>query len=152
MPGPILEATKYFDEGCNCAQAVLAGFASRLGLDEETALKLASSFGGGVARRGQICGAVSGGLMALGMGIGDPSPAGKDANYARTGEFLRRFEALHQSILCRDLTGCDLTTPEGRQLASERDIHHTICTSLVRSAAQITAEMLDMGDIQRQTP
>jgi C_GCAxxG_C_C family probable redox protein len=121
---------------------VLASLASLVNLDEQTAFKLTSPFGGGIARRGQVCGAVSGALMALGLKYGHTHPAGREDALKMTGEFLRRFEARHQSILCRDLIQCDLTTPEGRQQSSERDVHHTICAGLVREAAEIASEMM----------
>lgn len=142
MAEPTELAAVYFDTGLNCAQSVLAAFASQCALDQETLLKLASPFGGGIARRGQVCGAVSGALMALGLQLGTSTPEGKAEAYEMTDEFLRRFEARHQSILCRGLIQCDLTTPEGRQQASERDVHHTICAGLVRDAAEIAAEMI----------
>ncbi len=135
-------ALNLFETGYNCAQSVLAALAAQAGLEPTAAIKLASSFGGGIARRGQVCGAISGALMALGLAANGASVDDKEANYARAETFLQRFEQLHSTILCRDLTGCDFTTPAGRQQAAERDIHHTVCTLLVRDAVRIVMDML----------
>ncbi len=135
-------AVDLFSQGYNCAQAVFSAFADRLGLEEKAALKLASPFGGGVARRGQICGAVSGALMAFGMERGAETPAGKEEIYRLSQELLRRFEEKHGSILCRDLIGCDLSTPAGRQEAAEKGVSRSICPGLVREAAGIVRQML----------
>jgi C_GCAxxG_C_C family probable redox protein len=135
-------AEALFRQGFNCAQAVFSAFASQLGLEDKTALKLASPFGGGVARRGQICGAVSGALMAFGLEHGAETPAGKEEIYRQSQELLRRFEEKHGSILCRDLIGCDLSTPAGRQEAADKGVSRSICPGLVKEAARIAREML----------
>ena len=85
------KAADFFSRDFNCAQSVLAAFAGQLGLAESDLLKLASPFGGGVARRGHICGAVSGGLMVLGLAQGADHPSGKEAAYKLGQEFLRQF-------------------------------------------------------------
>ena len=87
----------------NCSQSVLSAFAAQYGLDKETALKLASPFGGGVARRGEICGAVTGALLVLGLARGADKPAGKDEIYRLSQEFMRLFEEKHGTLLCREL-------------------------------------------------
>ena len=60
-------AVDCFEEGFNCSQAVVSAFAPELGLDRETALRVAAAFGGGMGRTGETCGAVSGALMVIGM-------------------------------------------------------------------------------------
>jgi C_GCAxxG_C_C family probable redox protein len=134
-----------FSQSYNCAQAVFSIFAPQLGLDEKTALKLASPFGGGVARRGEVCGAVSGALLALGLKEGAETPAGKDHIYALAGEFLRRFEAGHGSLLCRELLGFDIGTPAGYQGAAEKGVFVTICPAVVSAAARLAGELLETG-------
>jgi C_GCAxxG_C_C family probable redox protein len=131
-----------FSQKFNCAQSVFATFAPQLGLEEQRALKMASPFGGGVARRGQVCGAVSGALMALGLGLGTDTPAGKEDAYRMGGEFLERFEARHGSILCRDLLNIDISTPEGHQKASENGLFTSLCPLYVGNAVEIVQEML----------
>jgi C_GCAxxG_C_C family probable redox protein len=138
-------ARHYFQENFNCAQAVLAAFAPELGLSETQALKLASPFGGGVARRGLVCGAVSGALMALGLAGGAATPAEKEAAYRMSQEFLQRFETRHASLLCRDLLGYDLATPEGNQAARQAGVFNSLCPRFVGDAAQLVQDMLHDG-------
>lgn len=143
MTTPPETAVDTFSRSFNCAQAVFSAFAPQLGLDETTALKLASPFGGGIARRGEVCGAVSGALMALGLKRGADTPEGKEEIYRLSQEFMRRFEEKHGALLCRDLIGCDIATPAGRQDAAERKVFTTICPVLVRDAAEIAQAMLE---------
>jgi len=81
MATPAEIAGSVFSQHYNCSQSVFSAFAEQLGMDQETALKLASPFGGGVARRGEICGAVSGALLALGLARGAQLPAEKEGIY-----------------------------------------------------------------------
>ena len=88
------EAKRLFLEGYNCAQAVFCAFCDLTGLDVDAAARMASSFGGGMGRLREVCGAVSGALLALGMlrGYDDPhDPGAKAAHYRRVQEFARRF-------------------------------------------------------------
>jgi C_GCAxxG_C_C family probable redox protein len=142
MTNPSEIAVARFHQDFNCSQSVFVAFAPQLGLDESQALKLASPFGGGVARRAQTCGAVTGALMALGLARGADTPAGKEDAYRLGQEFLQRFESLHATILCRELLGCDISTPEGRQKAREQGAFTALCPLFVRDAAEIAGAML----------
>ena len=142
MTDPIQLASDRFAHGFNCAQAVLSAFAAEAGLSEESALKLASPFGGGIARQGQICGALSGALMAFGLQRGNADPKDKDETYRKSQELVRAFQKQHGSILCRELLGYDLSTPEGLQAAQEGKVFATVCPALVSGAAEALAEML----------
>jgi|BarGraNGADG00212_1021973.scaffolds.fasta_scaffold15745_1 C_GCAxxG_C_C family probable redox protein len=132
-----------FDGNFNCAQSVFAAFASQLGMDEGLMLKMASPFGGGVSRRGHICGAVTGGLMALGVARGADTPLGKEPAYRLGQEFMARFEARHGSIMCRVLLDFDISTEAGWQQAREKGLFKTICPQFVRDAVEIAQDMLD---------
>lgn len=142
MTTPSEIAVNRFCQNFNCAQSVFVAFAPQLGMDEGQALKLASPFGGGVARRGQTCGAVTGALMALGLAQGADTPAGKEDTYRMGQEFLQRFESRHATILCRELIDCDISTLEGRQQAREKGAFTTLCPLFVRDAAEIVQAML----------
>jgi C_GCAxxG_C_C family probable redox protein len=142
-PNPPDIAADLFDQNYNCAQSVLAAFAYQLDIDKSRLLKLASPFGGGIARRGQICGAVSGGLMALGLAQGADDPSGKEDAYRLGREFMRRFESRHNSILCRELLDFDISTDAGWQQAREIGLFKTRCPKFVNDAAEIVREMLD---------
>jgi len=136
-------AVTFFSQDFNCAQSVLAAFAPQLGMDESKMLKMASPFGGGVALRGQICGAVTGGLLALGLAQGADTPSGKEDAYRLGQEFLHRFESINGSILCRELLDCDISTAAVLQQAREKGVFKTLCPHFVRDAAKIVQAMQD---------
>ena len=114
MANAVESAQMQFSTGLSCSQAVFASLAPQLGLTEEQALKIASPFGGGLARRGMVCGAVSGALMAVGLKLGSTTPEGKAESYRIANDFLKQFEERHPSLLCRDLIGYDLSDPDAR--------------------------------------
>ncbi len=134
--------TELFSAGYNCAQSTCAALASAFGVDEATALKAAAMFGGGVARTGGLCGAVSGALMALGFKHSPVETSGdiKAALYERGRAFMESFEKEAGSLLCRELIGCDLSTAEGRAASAARNTHSLICAKLVRDAIALAAE------------
>ena len=122
---------------------MLTAFASEFGLPDETALKLAAPFGGGMARTGRICGAVTGGLMALGLKFGYTSPGGRDATYVLIQEFMSRFESLHGALDCRALLGFEILNPADRERAQQAGVFEEICPCLVRDSAKIIQELLE---------
>jgi C_GCAxxG_C_C family probable redox protein len=139
------EAAETFHGGFNCAQAVLAAFAPELGLEHELALRVAGGFGGGIGRMGEVCGAVTGAVLAIGLKYGKYQPednAAREKTYALVQEFARRFQERHGHLLCRDLLGCDISTPEGRKQASDSGLHDTLCPQLVRDATEIVEALL----------
>lgn len=133
-----------FREGYNCSQATFSAFVEALGLPLEVALRLAAPFGGGIGRQGEVCGAASGALMALGLRYGSalPDKAAKERTYALAAEFLHRFEAANGAVRCRDLIGVDTSTPEGQAAARERHVFTAICPHVVASAIEIAGEIL----------
>ena len=105
-------AEKYFKEGANCSQAVLAAFADELGITEEFAMRLASGFGGGMGRMREVCGAVSGMILVANIlcGNGDKSDKkAKDAHYALIQKLAGKFREQNGSIICRELLGLEKT-------------------------------------------
>lgn len=96
------KATALHESGENCCQAVLGSCCENLGLDPETAYRLGAFFGGGM-RRGEVCGAVSGTLMALGLQYGDEN----NRKSLKSLEFLKAFREQHGSMLCKELLGAD---------------------------------------------
>lgn len=143
MKTPTEIAVAQFSQGFNCAQSVLAAFSGQFGLDEAAALKLTSPFGGGVARRGHICGAVTGALLVLGLARGAFTPEEKEQAYSLAEEFLLRFEARHQTVQCRDLIGYDLSQPGERQQARQAGVFQAKCPLFVRAAAEMVQQMLE---------
>ena len=141
---PLPERTAaIFREGFSCSQAVLAAFAETYGLDRQTALKLGSCFGGGV-QAAEICGAVSGAVMVVGLKDGYADPKNKEVKFfvqGRAAEFHRLFRERHKHLRCRDLLGCDITTPEGRRAALDGKMFTTQCPVFVASAVEILEQM-----------
>ncbi len=134
-------AKALFQEGYNCSQSVFLAFADKYDMDRETAARLASSFGGGLGRMREVCGAVSGMAMVAGMLYGYESPTdyeGKSAHYARIQELVHAFEEQNGSFVCRELLGLDrkgdTPIPEKR---TEEYYKKRPCAELVGMAASI---------------
>jgi len=131
--------------GDNCSQAVLCTFCEELGLDKETAMKLASGFGAGMGRKQEVCGAVTGGIMAIGLKHGNAREGDKEAKelaYRLTRELMARFQAGFGSCLCRELLGLDLLTEEGQKKYKEDGLAGKACRPCVRGAVLILEEIL----------
>ena len=139
-------AVERFVSGYNCAQSILYAFGPDLGLDAERALKVATGLGGGLGGRGEVCGAVSGGILALGLRFGrggQQEKAVAQRAYQKTGELMAAFERVHGSCACRTLLGgCDLRTPEGMQRFREENLHQKVCVGCVRTVGEILTGML----------
>ena len=137
------DAKKLF-ENFNCAQALLAAYAPGLGVDEKTAFKIASGFGGGMAGLSEVCGAVTGAFMVIGLKYGKYRPddkRAKDRTYIKVRKFAKRFAEEHGTLICRDLIGCDISTEEGLKRAREEQLFSK-CPGYVESAARILEEIL----------
>jgi len=139
-------AAERFVSGYNCAQSVLWAFSGELRLDPETALKIATGLGAGMGRRQETCGAVTGGIMALGLKYGRGEGQDRTATeetYAKTRDLMRRFEAKHGTSNCRQLLGgCDLMTDEGRKAMKDRNLHETTCKPCVQTVVSILEDLL----------
>lgn len=137
-------AIELFNNNFNCSQAVFTVFATEYGISEELALKLATSFGGG-ARSGEMCGAVSGALMVLGLRYGHfiaENNEQKQKAYSLACEFVNRFKKLNNSIVCRDLLGYDLSKEDEFEIITSKGLFKTICPNMVRDAVNILEQML----------
>lgn len=138
-------AVDRFRSGLSCSQAVLSTYGEALGIDQETAKRLAAGFGGGIGRLGATCGAVTGAVMVLGLKFGSADGGdrqAKEKTYEQVREFSRRFQERHAHLDCRDLLGCDISTAEGHREAADRKLIATLCPEFVRSAACILEELL----------
>ena len=145
MPDHSAVAVRTFGEGYNCSQAVLSAFAEAAGLPMDPALRVAAAFGGGLARTGETCGAVTGALMALGLHLASVDAADKDSKerlYGLARELMARLRSRHGSLACRDLLGCDIGTPAGWQAANDRGVFREVCPRVVADAAAQVAALL----------
>ena len=145
------QAGKYFVDGYNCAQAVAISFEKELGMEREAIARLMSSFGGGMGRMREVCGAVSGALLVLGWLKGYTGAEGdeiKMQHYARVQEFARRFKEIHGSIICREiLKGVPVKNenspmPEPR---TEEYYKKRPCAIIVEDAVTVLEQILEEG-------
>lgn len=137
-------ATEYFESNFNCSQAVFTTFAVEEGIPEELALKIATQFGGGM-RKGEVCGAVSGALMVLGLKYGHchfDAPVEKANAYRMAEEFMNRFIERQGTVVCRELLGYDVSKPEDMAKIRELDLFKTICPKMIQAATELVEEML----------
>lgn len=146
MTTSVDQALTLFQQGFNCSQAVCAAYAPALGLPRDLALKIGAGFGGGMGRHGEVCGAVTGAIMVVGLKTGSSDAtdtAAKGDAYALTDEVIVQFKERHGSILCRELLGCDILQPEGLQHAREAQLFTARCPLFVRDAAEIVSALIE---------
>lgn len=140
------KAKNYFDTGFNCAESSLLAIIEELGPASECAPRIATGFGAGFGRRGEVCGAISGAIMAISLNFGRTSKedkATKEKVYLLAQEFTKRFEESYESLLCRDLTECDMMTPEGMKKFEDLKIHKEKCTHFVSKAVEIAGDIIE---------
>jgi C_GCAxxG_C_C family probable redox protein len=139
-------AEKRFVEGFSCSQAVFSAFAEAEGIELETALRIASSFGAGMAQMGDTCGALTGGMMVLGLKFGRivaDDKVAKEKNYRLVHEFVEKFDTRFENCICRDLLGFDPGTPEASQrFANEPELEKR-CAGFVRGASEILEKIIE---------
>lgn len=128
-----------FRSGLNCSQAVFSVFGDELLMEEETMMRIAGGFGGGVGGSGMICGAVSGAVMAIGLKYG--AVDGNDTeSKAKTKEtvrnFLQKFSAEFGAVDCKSILGYDLNKPEEHEYVHNNNLTKTICPKFVEFAVK----------------
>ena len=134
------KSQEYFDEGYACSQSVLLTFASQFDLDERTAKLISSTFGGGMGRLREKCGAVTGGFMVLGLKYGNENPKDMDTKldaYKKVRDLDHQIEKIHGTTNCGELL---------KKFASEADVaerkhHKIICRKVV---GDVTEQLYDL--------
>ena len=149
----IEKAVALFKEGFNCSQSVLAAFADQYGFTHEQALRMSASFGGGIGRMRETCGAACGLFMLAGLETGAVEGAdrdGKARNYAVVQELAEEFKRRNGALKCADLLGLSkkepvVSTPEARtaQYYAKRP-----CVKMVEEAARIWCEYLEKSSLE----
>ena len=142
------KAVALFKEGFNCSQSVVAAFADKYGFTQEQALRMSASFGGGIGRMRETCGAACGLFMLAGLETGATEGSdkeGKAANYQLVQELAAEFKQRNGALRCADLFGLSknepvVSTPEARtnQYYAKRP-----CVKMVEEAARIWCEYLE---------
>lgn len=141
------EALKTFNNGFNCCQSVISVFNNELGLNKDTALKISSGFGGGLTK-GEVCGAVSGAIMVLGLKYGhfiEEEIDSKAKMKTYTKEFIRRFEEKNNSIICKKLLGYDLSSEKEYLIIKDKELFDRLCPKYIEDSIEILEEMLKVN-------
>jgi C_GCAxxG_C_C family probable redox protein len=141
-------AVAYFLENYNCAQSVLLAMFEHWNGKNDLIPKIATAFGGGIGRCGSVCGALTGGMMALGIrfGTNEPSMEKRTETYELAQRFFRRFEKENDSVLCRELIGYDLSDPKQLEETRERDVFEEKCTVFISKAVEALLELTENRD------
>jgi C_GCAxxG_C_C family probable redox protein len=137
----INKALALFDEGYACSQSVLLSFAEQFELDSETAKLISSTFGGGMGRLRQKCGAVTGAFMVLGLAFGNTNPKDMDTKldaYKKVRDLNQKIEEIHGTSNCVELLQKHATEAE----VAERKHHKIICRKVVADTVGILCDML----------
>ncbi len=137
-------AVNYFSQKLHCSQAVLAAFAKECGLTEEQALRIGSCFGSGM-RKGEVCGAVTGALMVLGLLYGQKCAGDADGRQLSdkvNDLMMDRFKEKCGSYLCNDLLGFDVRTKEGLQYCRDNKLFTEFCPKMVAAAVDVVEEII----------
>ena len=136
MNEQVKKASDFFGNGLYCSQAVLGTFCEKYGVDEKLAFKISCGLNSGV-RCADVCGAVSGAILVIGLKYGDD----KAVCNLKTEEYIKTFKEKNGSIICRDLLGCDISTPDGKEKAITENLFSTRCMDMVISAVQILDDL-----------
>ena len=141
-------ARQYHEQGYGCAQAVLASFAQDYGLSEEAALRIATGFGSGMGRLCEVCGALTGAFMVIGLKHGKVATDGTrygsntETTYRLVAELAEKFRAKNGSIYCRELIGHDLSVPEERAKVVALGLFTTTCRKCILNSVELLEECL----------
>lgn len=141
------QAEALFKEGYNCSQAVAAAFADEIGIDKSQMLRMVSSFGGGMGRMREVCGAVSGMFFVAGAlyGYDDPKDLqAKKEHYARIQELAAKFKEENGSIICRELLGIEGKDKSPAPSARTQEYYKKRpCAAMVATAAGLMEEYIN---------
>ncbi len=139
------QAVAFYAQGYTCAQSILASYAARYGLPQNLAFQLGEPFGAGTSCTSDMCGAVTGAILVLGLQYGstlNSDDAARLRTYQHVQVLIHRFQEIHGSIQCTDLLGYNLSDPEQFKTVCEKGLFSQRCPRFVRDAAQILTELL----------
>jgi len=140
------QAGAIFNDGYNCSQSVFSSFAEECGITKDLALKLSTGFGGGISRHGEVCGAVSGGVLVLSSLFGRGENCDKQnmiTTYEKTQLLFSTFSEKMGTVSCKKLlNGCELLTKEGQNEFVDSGLWDSVCLPCVECAAEIVEELI----------
>jgi len=133
------------NKGFHCAQAVLESHSGEYGLNPTISRKIAGAFGGGMGHCNEVCGAVSGALILIGLKYGQFVEGDSDSRintYSITKDYIQKFRKEFGSVRCTDLIKYDLSIEEELLKARESGVFKTICPLLVKKSVELVEEVL----------
>lgn len=139
------DAHRSFLKRFTCSAAVFSTFSEELGLDPDIAKKIACGFSAGISKTGNICGAVSGAVMVIGLAYGktvEGDDAAKEKTRALVRQFIHEFTEKNGSVNCTELLGYNLSNPDEYARARDEELFIMKCPMLVRDAADIVEKIL----------
>ena len=135
-----------FNKGFNCAQSVLSSHAEEYGLSDDAAKKISCGFGGGMGHNAEVCGAVTGAIMLIGLKYGkylESDKESKDRTYKLVREFTDKFKAEYGSIICRDLLKYDISKEDEYQKARSSGLFKELCPKFVKRSVELVEGILE---------
>lgn len=135
------KAIELFNDGFNCSQAVLGTFCEQFGMDEQLSMRLTCGFGGGL-RCGEVCGAVTGAVMIIGLKYGQyfvDDRASKTKCYEVTSQFMEEYAKRNRTVLCREILGYDVRDTIARAKFPGRQ--KEVCPKVIETAVLLLEEM-----------
>lgn len=135
-------AASHFRDGYNCAESVLMAMQEMWHMEKRP--DIATAFGAGIGRRGSVCGAVTGGIIAINLKYGRmKAEEDKEKSYALALNFYKKFEKKFKSTICYDLIDCNLTTSNGQKKFKELNLLEEKCVKFVEGAVKILIESIE---------
>ncbi|MDY0094117.1 MAG: C-GCAxxG-C-C family protein [Candidatus Vecturithrix sp.] len=145
MKDHVSESVELFKSGFHCSQAVFAPFSEELGLPRVTAFKIACPFGGGLGGYGKTCGALTGGMMVLGLKYGTTQATDLEAkkrSREKTRELIEAFERAHGTSICNELVGFDRSNLSGTELMAKLPHFRATCPKFLETVVAFLEEEL----------
>lgn len=148
LPEALERTDRCYKSGFNCTQSVLQGLQAHYGFGDETTWQLVTGLGVGVGRRGFICGALTGGILAMSAAISRQRgstlfdvPDLNEETYSKVQELVHRFEERFETVECSKLTGCDLLTEEGRAAFRSKKLMNIVCRPAMAFVVETVADV-----------
>ena len=135
-----------FESGFYCAESVLLAIAEHQGIESELIPSIATGFCGGMSKTSGLCGALTGGILALNMLYGRNSAddiKSKEINYDLVAWFISDFKERFGSTNCSELLGCDVSTEEGIKIYEAEDLERKICIKITGEAADMVMKLIE---------
>jgi C_GCAxxG_C_C family probable redox protein len=152
MDDTVRLAIGYAEEGFLCSEAVLMALSECLGVSSEIIPRIATGFGAGLGRNGEVCGALSGGVMGLGLRLGRSAVEegeGERRPYWFSTELAARFREQLGHVRCEDLLGLDLSRVEDVETYHERGLWETTCRDIIKVTTHLAYDILMTDEVYR---